>query len=389
MTVRAWLATVLILGSAALAGGCGGGGSSRPTGGGAGAGGPGRCDLAHVQAKINTYKRIPRWTPPGAAFDAGKAAGNRVFSVQENSANPFTENIVAGARRVAARAGIPFSDYGNQGGHTQWAQGVSAAMTQNADGLLLSGGTIGPIYFRSQAAAARRAGVKIVTIADRDVTQSAEPLVDARVGQPYAEAARLDADWIIMRTKCKADVLVITSNEVIAGDINSRAAEDEFAKYCGGGCKLRFQDVPVTDWSTKIQPIVQSSIAADPNLNYVLPLYDAMSEFVVAGIQVAGMTGRIHIATFNGTPSALRMIQTGSTVEMDVGEDEAQVGYAGMDQMLRLFAGVRPIASGNEHIPLRVFDATNVNEAGVPPQFGVGYGSAWRAGYLKLWGLAG
>jgi ribose transport system substrate-binding protein len=388
MTVRARLtATVLILALAALAAGCGGGGGRQPAGAGTAA--SGRCDLVHARQRINAYKGVPEWTPPAPAFDAKKAAGKRIFSVQENSANPFTEGIVAGARRVAARVGIKFSDYGNQGGHTQWAQGVSAAMTQRADGLLLSGGTIGPIYFRSQAAAARRAGIKIVTIADRDLTQSAEPRVDARVGQPYAEAARLDADWIIMRTKCKADVLVITSNEVIAGDINSKAAEDEFAKYCGGGCKLRFQDVPVTDWSTKIQPIVQSSIAADPNLNYVVPLYDAMSEFVVAGIQVAGMTGRIHIATFNGTPSALRMIQTGSTVEMDVGEDEAQVGYAGMDQMLRLFAGVRPIASGNEHIPLRVFDATNVNEAGVPPQFGVGYGSAWRAGYLKLWGLAG
>jgi ribose transport system substrate-binding protein len=388
MTVRVWLAaTVLILALAALVAGCGGGGGSQPAGGGAVA--SRRCDLAHARRRIDAYKRVPKWTPPGPAFDARRAAGKRIVSVQENSANPFTEGIVEGARRVAERVGIRFSDYGNQGGHTQWAQGVSAAMTQEADGLLLSGGTIGPIYFRSQAAAARRAGIKIVTIADRDLTQSAEPLVDARVGQPYAEAARLDADWIILRTKCKADVLVITSNEVIAGDINSRAAEDEFAKYCGSGCKLRFQDVPVTDWSTKIQPIMQSSIAADPNLNYVLPLYDAMSEFVVAGIQVAGMTGKIHIATFNGTPSVLRMIQTGPTVEMDVGEDEAQVGYAGMDQMMRLFAGVRPIASGNEHIPLRVFDATNVNQAGVPPRFEVGYGSAWRAGYLKLWGLAG
>jgi ribose transport system substrate-binding protein len=186
---------------AVLAAGCGGrGSSSQPAASGAGA--SGNCNLGYVQGRINAYKGVPKWTPPGPPFDAKKAAGKRILSIQENTANPFTENIVMGAKQVAARVGIKFGDYGNQGGHTQWAQGVSAAMTQKADGLLLSGGTIGPIYFRAQAASAHKAGIKIVTIVDRDLTQSAEPLVDARVGQPYAQAARLDADWIIMRTKC-------------------------------------------------------------------------------------------------------------------------------------------------------------------------------------------
>ncbi len=348
----------------------------------------GGCNLAYVTAQINAAKALPKWKTPGPAFNAKKAAGKKIESIQENTANPFTENIVAGEKEAAAKVGIKLTDYANTGQTLQWVQGVNTALSAKVDGLLLSGGTIGPIKFMPQATSAHKAGIKIVTIVDRDLTQSAEPLTDARVGQPYAAAARLDIDWIIMQTKCKADVLLITANELIGGTINAKAAQDELAKYCGSACTIKAINVPVPDWSTKIQPIVQSSITANKNVNYVMPLYDAMSEFVVPAIQLAGAIGKVHVASFNGTPAILKMIETGDTVTMDVGENPFQLGYAGMDQIMRVMTGVKPIASGNESIPLRVFDKTNVKQAGSPPQFGVGYGTGWKQGYLKMWGLA-
>jgi ribose transport system substrate-binding protein len=288
---------------------------------------------------------------------------------------------------VAGKVGMKLVDYPNQGQITQWIQGIQQAISQHADVIVLLGGTIGPIYFKQQAAAAARAGIPIVTVVDRDLTQAAEPNTAARVGQPYAEAARLDADWIIKQTKCKANTLVITSNELIAGDINQRAAQDEFAKYCGGGCKTRFVNVPLSEWATKIGTTTQTEVSSNPELNYVFPLYDAMSQFVVPAIQLGGGITRVKVATFNGTPGILRMIQTGDTVQMIVGENEAHLAYAAMDQAMRLITGVHPIGNGDYGIPLRVFDDANVDETGKPPQYGAGYGDQWRNGFLKAWGL--
>jgi ribose transport system substrate-binding protein len=93
----------------------------------------------------------------------------------------------------------------------------------------------------------------------------------------------------------------------------------------------------------------------------------------------------IKIATFNGTPFALGYIQDGTPVKMDVGENNAQVGYAALDQAMRIFAGVGPIESGDTKIPLRIFDASNVDETGTPPVLGQGYGNDFVAGYEKLW----
>ncbi|MDX6468788.1 MAG: ribose transport system substrate-binding protein [Gaiellaceae bacterium] len=382
----AWVIVVAML--IALAAGRGGVQESKAaTGRNAGTSSP--CHLAYVTGQIAGHTGIAAWKYPGHRFDAKKAAGKTIVTIQENSTNPFTNTIVAGMKDVANRIGITLVDYPNQGQHTQWIQGIQEAIARKVGAIVLVGGTIGPIYFKEQAAAARRAGIPIVTVVDRDLTQSAEPGTAARVGQPYAEAARLDADWIIERTKCAANVLIITSNELIAGNINSKAAQDEFSRYCGGGCKARFVNVPLSEWATKIGTTTQTEVSSNPRLNYVFPLYDAMAQFVAPAIQLGGGIGRVKVATFNGTPAILRMIQTGDTVEMIVGENETHLGYAAMDQAMRLMTGVHPVASGDYGIPLRVFDDSNVNQTGKPPRYGLGYGGQWRAGFLKAWGLSG
>ncbi|HEV7852779.1 MAG TPA: substrate-binding domain-containing protein, partial [Mycobacterium sp.] len=326
----------------------------------------GACDLPYVTKQIDDHRGIVDWAYPGNPFDAKKAAGKTIFTIQENSANPFTNAIVAGMKDVADRIGMRVVDYPNQGQRTEWIQGIQQATSQKVDVIVLMGGTIGPVYFSEQAAAADRAGIPIVTVVDRDLTQDPEPDTAARVGQPYAQAARLDADWIIKQTNCHANVLVITTNELIAGDINSKAAQDEFDKYCGEGCTTRFVNIPLTQWATKIGTTTQTEVAANHDLDYVFPLYDAMAQFVVPAIQLGGGITRVKVATFNGTPGILRMIQTGSTVEMIVGENETHLGYAAMDQAMRLMTGVDPIGNGDYGIPLRIFDDSNVDETGVP-----------------------
>jgi ribose transport system substrate-binding protein len=386
LTLASWLVAAMLT---TLSGGCGGGSGSAAATRSPAAGSSSECNLDYVTKQVDRHRGVADWKYPGKPFDAKKAAGKTIFTIQENSTNPFTNTIVAGMREVAAKIGIKLVDYPNQGDHTQWIQGIQQAISDKVAAIVLVGGTIGPIYFEQQAAAAKRAGIPIVTVVDRDLTQGAEPETAARVGQPYAAAARLDADWIIKQTRCHANVLVITSNELIAGDINSRAAQDEFHRYCGAGCTARFVNVPLSEWSTKIGTTTQTEVSSNPKLNYVFPLYDAMSQFVVPGIQLGGGITRVKVATFNGTPAILRMIQTGDTVEMIVGENETHLGYAAMDQAMRLMTGVDPIGDGDYGIPLRVFDHSNVNQTGVPPQYGVGYGDQWRRGFLKAWGMSG
>jgi hypothetical protein len=41
----------------------------------------------------------------------------------------------------------------------------------------------------------------------------------------------------------------------------------------------------------------------------------------------------------------------------------------------------------NMHIPFRIFNKDNAEDAGIPATYGKGYGDMFKADYAKLWGL--
>ena len=141
---------------------------------------------------------------------------------------------------------------------------------------------------------------------------------------------------------------------------------------------------PVPEWATRIQPAVQSAILANPDLNYILPIYDSMSQFVVPAITITNARDRVKIATFNGTPFVLRMVQDGQ-VEMNIGENLDWIGRAIIDAEMRGLCGLELVK--DPHIPLYIFDSSNVHTAGKPPMPSIGYGMDYIVEYEKLWGL--
>ena len=146
-------------------------------------------------------------------------------------------------------------------------------------------------------------------------------------------------------------------------------------------------NIPISDWATKVPTQVQTALLKDPSINYVVPVFDGMTPSLVTGITQAGKTGDVNIVAYNGTASVLQMIQDENLVVGEIGEPLEWLGWANMDQVLRVLAGEAPLAS--EKTPLRLFDASNVDEAGTPANQKDGYGdpNEFKDGYLSLWGL--
>jgi ribose transport system substrate-binding protein len=309
-------------------------------------------------------------------------AGKSILSIPVSSANPFTENIEKAYKNVASQVGFSFTEWSNQGQPSQWVQGMGAAINRHVNLVDLLGGT-DPRVLRPQVQSARAKGILVVASHYSGMEQSLPSYISGAVPIHYNEAGRLLADWAILKTKGRADVLVITSDEVYSTGSMVSGLRDEFQKRCGSSCSEKFVNVPVPDWSTKIQPNVQSAINGDPKLNYVILIYDSMSQFVVPAVISTHAVGRVKVATFNGTPFVLGYIQTGKIVEMDIGEDLDWIGRAIMDDEMRMVARLKPVR--DEHIPLYIFDKSNARSAGTPPRLSTGYGHAYIDGYNKLW----
>jgi ribose transport system substrate-binding protein len=337
-----------------------------------------------AQANLNRYKAVPKFVAPGPAFDAkARAGGKTLFIIPASSQVPFVSTIANHIKRLATPIGVKVTIWQNQGQPSQWVQGMNAAISQRASAIVLLAGN-DPAGLQPQIRAAKARGIPTIVAHLYDDNQPSAPNVGGLVNIPYKIAGRLIADQAIVDTKGKANAIVVTINQVKSTVPMVAGIRDEFRKYCGG-CKLKFTDVTIADIATKIQPNVQAALTADPGINYVIALYDSAEvPFVAAAIRAAGRIGRVKVSTFNGTPEILKMVKQGDIVNMNVGENLEWIAYAVVDQSMRIMGGLRPVK--NARVPVRVFDRSNIAQAG--PRFTSGWGTSYIRGYRKLWGLA-
>lgn len=334
-------------------------------------------------ANIASYSGIPTFTAAGAPFEAKACmAGKKIFTIPASSAIPFIKTISDHKSEIAKTLGFEHKEWENQGNPTQWIQGIDYAANNGFNLISLLAGA-DPRFFEPQVATAQAAGVKVVTSHLTGLEQEPPAGVDAAIAIDYRKAGELMADWTISRTKGKVNALVVVSNEALSTDSIVSGLTEAFKTHCPD-CKYDIVNVPITDWATKIQPTVAGALQSNPDLNYVIPIYDSMSTFVTPAIAIAGRQDSVKVATFNGTPFVLDMIREG-TVEMDIGENLDWIAHAMLDAEMRLLCGKETIRDSK--VPLRVFSADNIGEVGNPADATLGYGDAYKTGYRDLWSV--
>jgi ribose transport system substrate-binding protein len=341
-------------------------------------------DVASANAQIAKYKKIPRFAYAGTAVDVARAKGKTIFTIPISSAIPYIKQTDQLMEKIAKGYGVKWVEFANKGQPSEWVQGMQQAVARKANLIVLQGAPP-PQLLGPQLAAAKKAKIPVLLTHIIDPREPVPAGVTVAVPAPFQQAARLEADWAVAKTNGKADVLIITSDEVLPTKGIKSAMLNEFATKCPS-CKTKVVNVPVVDWATKIGTEVKSALTKDPSINYVIPIYDSMAFFAVPAITEAGKQKSVKVATYNGTPDVLKFLQANNVVDMEVGENLDWLASANMDAAFRILAGQKVASKLDEKTPLRVFDASNVAQAGKPPKFNVGYGNAYKVGYTKLWG---
>jgi len=333
----------------------------------------------------------PKFVAPGPAFDASKAKGKTIMSIPITSQVPYIVNVDKVQEQIAKQVGINWIECPNQGTVPEWVTCMNQAISQKVDLINLSQ-LPNPANLQPQIKAARTKGIAVITTHGPDpatypagtVPAAGTANLTSLVAGPFVKVAQLNADYAITDSGGQADVLIVAPLEVLSAPGHVKAMENEFASACPG-CKVKTLNVPIADWGTKLEPEIQTALTADPNLDYIIPIYDGMTSFATSAITSAGRTGKVKIDTYNGNPDALGIMAKGGAVGMDIGESSGWLGMADMDAELRILSGVAPVT--NELTPLRVYTKANVAAAGIPPTFDGGFGDSYISGYSTLWGL--
>jgi ribose transport system substrate-binding protein len=370
----------LLFAAAVLLSGCG---NRQDAAGGARAA-PDVQGVQRAEAFLAPYRAKPSFTPPGEAFDARDCAkGKSMVSIPNNSSNPFLKGIIQRMTVAGGDLGLTVKEWQNQGQPADWAQGIDYAVRTKVDIVDLISG-IDPKSIEPQIQRAKAAGVKVMTSHFYDPSQPPNPYLSSSLTVGFGTAGRILADWAVVRTAGAAHILVIQSDEVPPTVPLVEGLRKELAANCPA-CRIVQQiNVGVADWPKKIQPSVQTSLLAHPDINVIIPIYDSMSQFVIPAVSAAGRKGKVLIATFNGTPFVLDGVARGD-VDMDVGESVDWIAYATLDGHLRDLCGLKSPAALN--VPFYIIDKTNVADAGTPASYDKGYGDAYITGFRKLWKL--
>nr|WP_296773433.1 sugar ABC transporter substrate-binding protein [Rhodococcus sp. (in: high G+C Gram-positive bacteria)] len=344
---------------------------------------------AAVAGALAEYSGQPSFVAPGEPIDISSLRGKKIFDIPAAS-NPFIQDISTTMEEVAGKAGMVYTRYDNQSTVSQWIQGMNQAISSRQDIIVLNGSP-DPRSLQPQLRAAKDAGIPVLVTHFHDNTMPPPPAcegcvdVTATVNAPLSDVAKVAADWMIKDSGGQANVLIVGGSDIFSSPGTIESAQNEFAAQCPD-CSTTVVNLPVSDWNTKTQSVVQSALQANPTVNYIYPLYDAMVTGAIPAVRTLAKTGQVKIVSYNGSPFALDEIREsdGSLVAMDVGEDTRAVGYANMDQAFRVLLGQPPVA---QNTPIRIWDSTNVAEAGSPAKVGEGYGDAVVTGYQELWGL--
>ena len=70
-------------------------------------------------------------------------------------------------------------------------------------------------------------------------------------------------------------------------------------------------NVPIPDWATRLQSETTTAITRDPEINWVLPIYDGMYFAVAPGIEGSGRADEIKTVSFDGSVASLQLIADG------------------------------------------------------------------------------
>ena len=344
---------------------------------------PASADMAAAEALIAQHRKMPGFRAMGEPFDAKKCmAGKSMFELPLSSNSPFSVYIANSMANSAKSIGFKFTIWENQAKMDQWVQGMTNAAIQGYNLIDLQGG-VPPAALGPQIKEARDKGIKVTTTHFYDVSHGIPDNLDGSLENNYAEVGEIMAAWAITHTGGKVNALIMGTDEFVATKPFVKGIEDYLDKNAPGS-KHQYINVSFPEWGTKIQPSVQSAVIANPTLNYVLPIYDNMANFVVPALRITNKQDSVKVATYNGSPGMLDLLRQGG-IEMDIGESLGWWGMAAVDANMRILCGLPKVI--DPHTPLLIFDKDNIETAGIPANYDKGYGDVHVDGFLKLWGL--
>jgi ribose transport system substrate-binding protein len=324
--------------------------------------------------------------PPGPPFDASVVRGKKVWFVSFALAIDYSQQIEQGVQQGAEALGVSLESFDGKFSPAEVTRGINVAIQDKADAIIVH--SLPPSVVAPALKNADDAGIELIAA---EIQNPGPPLpdtpetIDAIAGHSYSIPTEQMAAKVVADSGGDANVQFFSASDIGPG---SKQGTDSFVarmKELCPECPVEVIDAPVAQWDGLTQRIA-SLLRANPDVNYVVPIFDGMAVNMVPGIRSAGADDRVKIVSGDATASVLENISRGEVVIGDVGQPNVWTGVAIMDQTARVLAGEEPLEDVG--IPYRMFTENNVDglELGGDPT--LWYGDVdFLSEYKRIWGV--
>lgn len=355
---------------------------SGATSGSAAAGGSG---VAEAKQIVQAAQNAPDWQGPTQPVDAAAAKGKSVYIINLTQQIPALAEWANTAQSELQNAGLKAEVCDGQGSPngiiTCFQQGIARRPA------VIVALALDTTFIHNYIQQANAAGIKVIT------AQTGTPGIPSGTGAvgevtfDYPQVGKLLGAYFAASSSCTGYPQIVTSTssrQPSAAEVSG--IQSEIARLCPQVKPLPVQNVLIPDWATKLPTLGRSLLAQNPNLRYIIPLYDGMTIYMVPAIEATG-NKQVQVLSFNATPVVMKNeLARQSPLTADVGGPNKWFGFALADQVLRAATGSAPVA--DEKVPLRLFTAENIKSINLNADESTWYGSVdFSCNYHKLWGL--
>jgi ribose transport system substrate-binding protein len=336
-----------------------------------------------VTKKVTSSLSAPDAAYAGKAFDVSGLQGKTVWWVTQYAGNPFLASIGRNLEKALGTVGVSMKTCDGKGNPVDANGCIQQAISQGADAIQVDGPE--PATYDESLSSAKDAGIPVLSGAATDVTST--DLYGGLAGQtsqPFGLTGLLAADWIIKDSGGKADVLFLTTPDVVGSVSEQEAFEAQLDQECSD-CSVTVKGVTLANWANDLGTTTSTELVKNPAITYVVPAFDPMTQFTNPAIQQAGRNN-VKVVTVNGNLPFLQDMAKGSSLtKAMVGIDLDALAHQEGDQLLRAMAGQPTL--DDVTAPVRIFDESNISDLTLDaPSADNGSWYAGKDAYADLFG---
>lgn len=294
----------------------------------------------------------------GGSGDLSSKTVQLIVGVKDD---PFYITMICGAKAEAQKQGVKFSSNGS----AQWDVSQQRPIIDSVAATKPAALLISPVDTDALSPDLKQmqgAGTKVVLV---DTTVSDSSIGVSRISSDNEAGGKTAADALAKEMGDKGSAIVISVKPgVSTTDARIKGFEAQIKSAHPGITLLPVQYD--NDDPAKAAQILQSTVAAHPDLGGVFADNVKTAEGVAAGVNQAGKKGQIKISAFDAGPQQVQDLQNG-TVQVLIAQDPANIGVQGVQQAVAAIQGKSVQAAIGT--TLVAITASNMNDPNVSKYF--------------------